>query len=159
MAILAKSGRVVIAESVAVRPLHLAWGLGDGAWTTPPAENNNATALLSEVGRRTIDTVQFVVHDEAGSIILPNGRFSVSATPTNNLLVSVQFDLLDASSSVIREYALFAGTETVAGLPVGQRYFIPSEILSPGRLLHVGNIQPIYRSTAIREGFRVVITF
>lgn len=159
MPILTKSGRVVIAESIAVRPLHLAWGAGDGAWITPPAEDVNATALEDEVGRRTATEVAYVVADVAGDIVLPTGTFSRSLTPTNNLYVRTAFDFADASSSVIREIGIFVGSTMVGGLPGGQQYFIPAEVATPGRLLHTENLGPIYRSPAIRESFEVVITF
>lgn len=159
MPILTKSGRIVIAESVALRPVHLAWGTGDGLWITPPSENPDATALLNEVGRRTVNSVEFVVPDVDGDIVLPTGNFSLSATPTNSLLFTVNFEFGDAPSAVIREFGLFAGTTLQSGLPPGQLYFLPSEIATPGRLLHLENIAPIYRSPAIRESFQVVITF
>ncbi len=159
MPILTKSGRVCIAESLALRAIHLAWGTGDGAWMSPPSEDPNATALIAEVGRRTVDTIGFAVPDDAGDIVLPTGTFSVSGTPTNNLLIEVEFDFLDAQSSVIREFGLFVGSTMVGGLPGGQRYFAPGDVATPGRLLHLENIAPIYRSPAIRESFQVVITF
>lgn len=160
MATFPKNGRVVIAESIAARPLHVAWGLGDGAWTTNiPAENPDATGLINEIGRHTVTSTQYVVPDVNGTIVLPSGRFSPSVTPTNHLLISTTFDFDNASSSIIREVAIFAGTQVQAGLPVGQRYFTPSQITDPGKLLYVENIGPIYRSTAIQETFKTVITF
>lgn len=159
MPILTKSGRVVIAESVAARPLHLAWGTGDGAWSTPPSEDNNATALQALVGLRVASEIAFVLPDIAGDIILPAGRFSRSIAPTNNLYVRTSFDFADASSSVIREVGIFSNTIMVGGLPGGQQYFSPANVLTDGRLLHLENITPIYRSPAIRESFEVVITF
>lgn len=159
MPILTKSGRVVIAESIAARPLHLAWGSGDGTWTTPPAEDVNAAALQNEVGRRTATEVAYVVPNPSGDIVLPSGTFSRSVTPTNNLYVRASFDFADASGSVIREVGIFAGTATQTGLPPGQSYFPPSQVTDPGRLLHLENITPIFRSSAIRESFEVIITF
>ena len=159
MPILTKSGRVAIAESIALRPVHIAWGLGDGAWLTAPSENPNALALQEEIGRRTANNVGFVVADPVGDIILPTGRFTRSVTPTNMLLVEVSFDFSDASSSVIREFAVFVGTEVVAGLPEGQRYFVPSEVSNPGRVLHLENSPPIFRSPEIRPGFKIVVVF
>lgn len=159
MPILTKSGRVCIAESIAQRAVHLAWGTGDDAWITPPSEDPNATELLAEVARRTANVVGYVVPDAAGEIVLPTGNFTISPTPTNSLLVSVNFDFTDAPSTVIREFGIFVGTETQVGLPAGQRYFVPSEVTDPGTLLHLENIAPIYRSPAIRESFQVVITF
>ena len=159
MAILTEEGRVVIADSISIRPIHLAWGLGDGVWLTAPPEDAGATGLLDEVGRRTATQVQFVVPDVAGEIVLPSGSFTLSGTPTNHLFISTQFDFADASSSVIREIGVFVGTELIAGLPPGQEYFVPAEIDGPGRLLHIENIDPLYRSPAIRESFQIVITF
>lgn len=159
MTILTKSGRVVIAESIADRPIHLAWGTGDGAWSTPPAENSNATALQNELGRRAASEVAFVVPDAAGDIELPTGKFRRSLTPTNNLYISTQFDFSDAPSDVIREISVFVGTQLNPSVPPGQTYFQPSDIASPGRMLHLENLVPIYRSPAVRERFNVVITF
>lgn len=159
MPILTKSGRVVIAESIAARPVHLAWGTGDGAWVTPPSENINAEALLAEVGRRVASEVAFVVADTGGDIVLPTGKFSRSESPTNNLYIRTGFDFADASGEVIREIAVFVGSETDPELPDGQQYFEPADVLEPGRMLHVENLNAIYRSPAIRESFEVVITF
>lgn len=159
MPILTRQGRVVIAESIAARPLHLAWGVGDGAWNAPPSESLDATALMSEVGRRTATEVGFVVPDTAGEIVLPTGTFTRSITPTNHLYCRIAFDFADAPSSVIREVGLFSNTQVVAGLPLGQNYFLPAEVASPGRLLHLENLVPIYRSPSIRPSFEIVITF
>lgn len=159
MAILAQTGRVVIAESIALRPLHLAWGEGDGAWIEPPAEDAGATGLINELGRRTVTQVQYVIPDEEGEIELPGGNYTLSESPTNHLLITTVFDFGDASSDTIREIGLFAGTETGEGLPGGQKYFIPSEVTNPGRLLHIENVGPIFRSVVIKETFKIVITF
>lgn len=160
MPILTNSGRVVMAESIAARALHLAWGTGDGAWITPTAESAAATALMAEVGRRIASEVAFVVPDVAGDIILPSGaRFTRSVTPTNNLFIRTAFDFGDASSTVIREIGVFSNSTTDPGLPPGQQYFLPADVVTPGRLLHLEHITPIFRSPAIRESFEVVIVF
>lgn len=159
MPTLTKSGRVVIAESIALRAVHLAWGLGDGEWNMPPNEDIVATGLMAEIGRRTASIVGFVVSDPNGSINLPSGRFSVSQTPTNQMLVETNFEFEDSQSSVIREVGVFVGTVVAAGLPAGQRYFTPDQVDSPGRLLHLENITPIFRSPAVRENFQIVVTF
>lgn len=163
MPILTKSGRVAIAESIAARPVHIAWGAGDGAWITPPAENPDQSALQAEVGRLLASEVSYVVQVTnpalPAEVVLPTGRFNRSATPTNNLLVIGNFNFSDASSSVIREIAIFSNTTTAAGLPAGQQYFSPSEVTAPGRMVHLENITPIFRSPAIRESFEIVITF
>lgn len=160
MPILTQSGRVVIAESIAARAIHLAWGTGDGAWTdTPPDEDANATALQAEVARRVATEVAYVVPDAGGDIVLPSGVFSRSVTPTRHLYIRTAFDFGEASSSVIREIGVFVGTTVIGGLPPGQEYFLPAQVATPGRLLHLEHLEAIYRSPAIRESFEVVITF
>lgn len=160
MAILPQTGRAVIADSIINRPIHLAWGVGDGSWTTPPAEDDAATALTAEVGRRLATEKSFVTPSPTGDIILPNGaRFTRSATPTKWLYVRTQFDFADAENSVIREIGLFVGTTLQAGLPEGQQYFTPAQIVSPGRMLHLENKEPITRTITIRESFEIVVAF
>lgn len=163
MPILTKSGRVAIAESIAARAVHLAWGTGDGGWITPPSEDPDQTALRVEVGRRVASEVAYAVPvtnpGDPAEIELPTGRFNRSATPTNHLLVAANFQFADAPSSVIREIAIFSNTTLVGGLPVGQQYFAPADVSDPGRMVHLENIAPIFRSPAIRESFEIVITF
>ena len=159
MPILTRSGRVVIAESISARDIHLAWGTGDGAWITPPSESADATALQAEVGRRVASEVTYVVADEDGDIILETGTFSRSVTPTNNLLVVTNFEFTDGVGSTIREVGIFVGSTMIGGLPGGQTYFLPAEVATAGRLLHLEHLAPISRSPAIRENFEIVITF
>lgn len=160
MPIITQSGRVVIAESIALRPIHLAWGLGDGAWTTPPSEASGASGLIAEIGRRKATAVGYVVPNSDGDIILPNGAtFSESVTPTNFLHLTASFDFADASSSVVREVAVFVGTVTAANLPAGQMYFTPDQIVDAGRLLQIENLEPIFRSPVVKEFFEYVIAF
>ena len=99
-----------------------------------------------------------MTEDPAGEIIVPTGRYTVSATPTRHLLFRIAYDFGDAPASVIREVALFAGTEVQAGLPAGQRYFEPGQIVAPGTLVALERITPINRSPATRETFEHVIT-
>ena len=160
MAILTRSGRAAIASAIKNQALHLAWGIGDGAWTVPPSESAAQTELAGEVGRRTVTSAQFVTPDQNGSIdIVGAGKFSPSVAPTNNLFIVCQFDFADASSEVIRETGIFVGTVTETGLPAGQRYFTPDQIQDPGFLLELENREPIYRSSGTRERFELLVTF
>lgn len=161
MAIIPTSGRVAIANAVTSLPFHLAWGTGDGAWVTPPAESPSATALMAEVGRRAATQWAYVVPDEAGSIVVSTGAFSLSpgGAKTRHIWVASNFDFEDASGLVIREVAVFSDTEVLGGLPPGQMYFTPAQIVDPGLMLYIENITPIFRSPAIRENFEAVITF
>lgn len=161
MAILPKSGRAAIAQAIKSQPLHLAWGSGAPAWgETPPAEDSTATGLLSEVGRRTVLEAAFVQPDPEGEIVVDGaGRFTRSATETNQLFMVFRFDFQDAANAVIRELGVFVGTQTNPDLPVGQRYFLPTDLVHPGTLLQLEHKPPIYRSASTRETFEILITF
>lgn len=158
MPIIVNTGRVAMVEALIGRPCHIAWGTGDGAWTTPPAESNFTTALMNEVGRRKVTNMQYVTPDVSGTIVVPNGKFSLAGSPTNHLYIQCDFDFTDAPSSVIREIGVFFGCTTNPGLPGGQLYFVPADIVTPGTLFHLEYIQPIFRSPAIQEAVKIVTT-
>lgn len=159
MAILTTSGRIALAMSVINEPIHLAWGSGNPDWdTTPVAESIAETALLNEVGRRAATSVRYCIPDVAGEIIVPNGRFAESATPTNHLFLRFNFDFADAPLASIREIGIFIGTTIVPGLPPGQLYFLPAQLLTPGTLLALERIPKIARSAAVRQSFEFVLT-
>lgn len=159
MATLTHSGRAALAAALAAQTLHFAWGTGLAEWdTTPVPEAVDATALVNEVGRRLVTEVHFVSEAADGEIVVPTGRYSISAQPTRHLLFRIAYDFNDAPASVIREVALFAGTEVKADLPAGQRYFEPGQILAPGTLVALERLTPIHRSPATRETFEHVIT-
>lgn len=161
MAILTKSGRVAIANAITSLPLHFAWGNGDGAWVSPPSESPNASALISEIGRRTATSWAYVVPDVAGAVVVSTGSFSLSPgnAPTSHIWVKANFAFTDAPSAVIREVAVFSDTVLDSGLPGGQAYFTPDQLTDPGILLYLENITPIFRSPSIQENFEAVISF
>jgi hypothetical protein len=160
VAILTTAGRTAIATSIKALTMHLAWGPGDGSWTTPPAESAAATVVTNEIGRRLITSCDYVVPDSAGAIEVPDvGRFSVSVTPTNRLFVVTRFDFADAPTATIRQLGLFVGCTTNPALPPGQKYFTPDQIVSPGTLLEIANQVPKPRSPATREQFEFLIVF
>ena len=156
MAIVPSAARIAIAESFKLRPMHLAWGAGDGAWTTPPAETLAATGLISEIGRRKPTEVTFGVADNAGDINTAIGRFTKTSTPTNILVLTFDFDFTDAPTAVIREAGLFVGGTTNPALPAGQMYFQVGDVVTPGRLLELMNFAPIFRNNSTTEKFVVV---
>ena len=161
MAILTRAGRAAIAAAIKAQALHLAWGSGNTAWgdAAPPAEDADATALIAEIGRRTVTSADFVVPDTNGTIEVAGvGKFSTTTTQTRNLFVRTVFDFADAPSAVVREIGLFIGTTLQAGLPAGQRYFTPAQIASPGTLLHLEHRLPIYRSAGTRQVFEILLT-
>ena len=161
MAILTRSGRVVIARSVKSRQIFLAWGTGNSEWgNNPPTEDLlSATGLVYEVGRRICESVEFCTPDAQGEIISTSGHFSVSESPTNNLHFTVLFDFEDAAGQEIREFGLFTDTVLQSGLPEGQKYFTPDLITDPGSLLVIERCAPIYRQAMTREQENFVITF
>ncbi|GHU17330.1 hypothetical protein FACS189472_04070 [Alphaproteobacteria bacterium] len=160
MAILTQSGRAAIAQSVKDQVIHIAWGQGDAdSDDSIGSEDPMQTTLKSEVGRRIVDGVVFCVGDDDGELITPTGRFSASEEPTNNLYIETTYDFEDASDHTIRELGLFVGTKTDPDLPVGQKYFLPANIIDPGILLLLEHSVPLIRTPATREKFCFVVTF
>lgn len=161
MAILTQPGRAALAAAIKSQPLHLAIGAGDPAWDggSRPAEPVNASALIAEIGRRGVDEVHFVMPDAQGEVVVPTGRFKLSAIPTNHLFIRVRFDFEDAATSTVREQGLFVGCTTDPALPPGLRYFTPAQIVAPGILLVLQYSVPIVRQPSTRETFEFVVTF
>ena len=148
MAIITIRGRAGMAKSVKNSPLHIAWGTGNPEWTTSEKfiEDPERTELFREIGRRVVDDVQFVVADEQGLIVTNTGRWTVTTEATNNLLITAEFDQSDGNGYTIREFGLFLNTVVQSDLPLGQRYFLPTEIADPGELLMLENRVPLIRT-------------
>lgn len=175
MAITTSSGRAAQAIAVAAQPLHLAWGAGEPSWdgATPP-EPASATALVSEVGRRGGPQLSFVVRDDFGEIVLPNGRWHAVGTPgpdgkpvsgaaSGNLFMRWVFDYADGtvpSNAVIRELGVFLGTvvspPVLAATP-GKTYFAPADLQSAGTLLSLQRIPKFTRSNQTRPAFSFIL--
>ena len=113
----------------------------------------------SEVGRRKASQVEYVVPDAAGAIEVPQGKFSISATPTVALYFKFFFDFADGVGSTIRERAIFMDTVAAAGVPAGQMYLQPAEGQTPGTLLVIERNAPIVREITTRQLFEFVVTF
>lgn len=170
MAILTESGRAAMAKAIAAQAIHLAWGIGGNDWdtATPPPESVGAIALAAEVGRRSVTSVQYVTPDDNGDVVVPvfgpsagagRRRFRVVEGPTPHLYMRFNFEFEDAPASEIRELAVFTGTVIKDGLPVGQRYFEPADILDAGIMLAVENLrEKIIRSPNSRQAFEFVLT-
>lgn len=161
MAILTTSGRTALAASVASQPIHLAWGAGDAAWdTTPVPEPVDATALVSELGRRAAAETKFVTPDAGGAISVPNGRFSEAGAgvKTNNLYLRFNFEYTDANASTVREVGIFLGTTIKPEVGGGITYFEASHLLSAGILLGLQRLPKIIRSGSTRQSFEFVLT-
>lgn len=159
-AILTLSGRVAIATAIKTRTAHMAWGSGNGAWgTNPPAPATTDTALVAEVGRRRSTQVEFVTPNPAGAIEVPQGKYSISATPTQALYYKFFFDFADGVPNTIRERAIFLDTVAAAGVPEGQFYLTPAQVAQPGTLLVIERNAPIVREITTRQLFEFVVTF
>ena len=159
-AVLTTSGRVAIATAIKTRTAHLAWGTGDANWSvTPPAPPANATALVSEVARRKAQQIDFCTPNANGDIAVPEGRFAVSQTPTNNLYYRFFFEFEEAVGSTIREQAIFLDTVAATGVPTGQFYLLPNQVQTAGTLLVIQRTAPIVREVTTRQLFEFVVTF
>jgi hypothetical protein len=160
MAVLTDSGRAAIATSIKNLDIHLAWGAGSPGWdTTPVGESVGASTLLNEVGRRKVSQVMYCVPDTSGGLIVPDGKFSPSATPTKYLYLRFAFDFNDSPVDTIREVGVFVRTVPKPSVPSGQAYLLPAEVLTPGELVVIQHIAKIERSGAIRQQFEFVIEF
>jgi hypothetical protein len=158
-AILTTSGRIGLAASVKARVAHLAWGIGNPAWgNTPPPPPVDASTLVSEVGRRQATSIDYCLPDNAGPIVVPDGRFVVTQTPTNHLYFRFFFEFEEGLGSVIREQAIFLDTVKAPNVPAGKFYLAPSEVADPGRMLVIQRSAPIVREITTRQLFEIVVT-
>lgn len=158
MAILTNSGRSALAAAIVAKPIHMAWGSGNAAWdTTPEAVTTAATALVSEIGRRTATQVKYCTPLVGGELVVPTGEFTESVTPTKYIYLRFNFDFVDAPVASIREVAVFSDTQLVGGLPVGQRYFALADIAAPGILMVIERITKFDRAPSVRQSFEFVI--
>lgn len=162
MAILTMSGRAAKAMAVKALPIHLAWGTGDPAWDVlpePPPEEVGASSLLNEVGRRKVTQALYCVPSTTGELIVPNGRFTVSNTPTRFLYLRFVFDFEDAAGVAIREQAVFLGTQAKATVPAGRQYLQPDDVADPGLMFVLERNSVLNRDPEVRQQFGFVIQF
>lgn len=160
MAILTDSGRAAIAAAIKSQAIHLAWGSGQASWdTTPPTESAVTSALDAEVGRRRVTQALFCTPSPTGEIVVTEGKFTVSQTPTKYLYVRFAFDFQDAPAATIRELAVFINTVVKSSVPPTQDYIQPADIEDQGQLLVLEYIQKLQRSPQIRQQFEFVIQF
>jgi hypothetical protein len=158
MAILTNQGRIGMAETIQLGTIYLAWAKGDGIWLhddlpIPGVDDS----LIDIVGFRRALQPQFCLPDSEGEIVLPDGKFSFTNSPSRYIYLKFHFDFDDASDETIRQLGIMTGTETEI-----QDSYITAADISPdkqGRLLLLENIVPLYRSPSVRETFEYVITF
>jgi hypothetical protein len=159
MSIFVQSASAAVAKAVKVAGVWVAWGNGDRAWdTVPVAEPVDATALVAEIGRRQAQVIEFVLPDVAGSIVVPQGAYSISTVPTQCLYVRCNFANSDAVGQEIREAGVLIGAVPKAGLQVGQDYFRPADIQDVGVLLMLERFAKITRSVDFSVSLEFVMT-
>ena len=154
------AGRTKTATLLQNLQFFLAWGSGDPTWDGQPQPDLiDQIALVAEVGRRIATHQSYVLPDVGGAIELPNGEtFTQTNTPSPWLFIRVIFDFADAPTAQIREVGLFVDVVTQAGLPAGQRYFTPDQIVDQGRLFACERyLAPIARTPATKQVFEFVL--
>jgi len=154
MAVLTYLARAAWANYIKSRNLYLAIGTGDESWgEIPPSPDYEATGLTHEIGRKKLARAFFVNEDENGEIDMPGGRrYSYSDTPTRQVYLLFLFDYGDGLSKSIREIGIFMDTETKAGLPETQSYFVPEEIENPGTLILLEHLETPDTFTPNKKG-------
>lgn len=159
MSIFVQGAATAIAQAVKASGVWVAWGNGDPAWDTlPEAEPVSAVSLVAELGRRRASLIDYVAPDSGGDIILPQGTFTVSPTPTNQLYVRCNFASTEEVGQAIREAAVFVGTTLVNGLPVGQDYFVPANLDDHGTMLILERFAKITRTSSFSVSLEFVLT-
>jgi hypothetical protein len=128
-------------------------------WTTSvPLPIVTPTGLCRELGRRQVQVVQYVIPNATGEYITPQGQWSQVNYPTQYIYTYVGFALTDAPSSTIYQFGLFLNTVPAPDYTNAQ-YITSGQISSPGTLLALENISPIYRNSSSREIHELVMTF
>lgn len=159
MSIFVQSAATAVAQAVKAAGVWVAWGNGDPGWDAAPVpEPVDASALVAERGRRRSSVIDYVVPDASGDIVLPQGSFSISPTPTNQLYIRTNFAATEEVGQSIREAAVFIGTTLVGGLPVGQDYFVPANIATPGTMLILERFAKINRTSSFSVALEFVLT-
>ncbi|UVF21368.1 hypothetical protein HPT29_009680 [Microvirga terrae] len=160
LATLTDSGRSAVSIAILAQSIHLAWGNGDVAWDASQApESSAASALIAEVGRRRVTQALYCKPDPGGELVVTEGRFTVSQTPTKYLYLRFAFEFADAADQDIRELGVFIGTTVKSLVPANQHYLLPSDIELPGQLLVLEHIQKLVRSLQVRQQFEFVVQF
>ncbi|WP_462171156.1 hypothetical protein [Pseudoalteromonas xiamenensis] len=160
MAILTQMGRIELASAIHTRPIYLAWGAGEPSWDeNAPLEAQNSTTLTSLLGYRKARRVAFCSPNDEGEIIVSNGRFALSDTPTQHLYCQFTFDFEDALGQDIREVGLMVGTLAKPEVPLGKYYLLPNEIKEAGSMLLLEHRTKLHRDQGVRETFEFVISF
>jgi len=125
----------------------------------PPAASAADTVLVDEIGRRKISTKNYVVADAGGTITVGGNKYSVSVTPTNKLYVAAIFAIDEAPDEVIREYAVFTETVVSDSVEPGESYVAVGDVVSPGFMVVINRVAPIFRNAATQQELAALLSF
>ena len=162
MGIITDSGRSAVAQAVKDQRLYMAWGNGDENWDEAKSpEDELSIRLVNEVGRKTLFRSLFVYPDDAGELVISEeSRYAISTSPTKYLYLEFDFDFRDGAGESIREIGIFMGGKIKEGLPPGQSYFTPADVIDPGTLLMLEHREKVLeRTTSERCFIAYVIPF
>lgn len=162
MATLTDSGRAALVESLLNENLYVGLATGLETWDDPEtfqAESREITDITNAICFIKINDKQFVSANEQGSIILPQGRFEISNTPTPNMYLKASLNFTEAPTAIIREVAVFKDIQLKESVLPGQIFFTTADVQSHGHLIFIDRqTTPINRSAGRRETFEFVIT-
>lgn len=159
-AVLVNSGRILLAKAIKPRPAFFGIGSGDEAWgeDEPPATEMDRLEMLSPIGFKQAHAVNYVTPDADGELVLSNGTYAFSDTPTNHLNYQLRLNYGEVEDA-IREIHVYVDTTVDDSLPAGQRYFDESHITSLGNLLLVERRKPLHFDGTIGAEINMVVTF
>lgn len=162
MATLTESGRSAFASALLNENLFVGLGGGLEIWDDPETfepETRTITDITNALCFIKVNDKQFVSESETGSIILPQGRFEISQTPTPNLYLKASLNFTELSTATIREVAVFKDTALAASVLPGETFYTTDKVTNHGLLVFIDRqTTPINRSAGRRETFEFVIT-
>lgn len=138
MAIVTNAGRARIAELLMGLPVYLAIGTGNEG----QPEEYGDTGLANEIGRKAAYRRLYVVDDDHGEIVLPNGRrYRASDTPTRKIYFQFQFDYGDGEGGAVCEIGLFTDTKIKESAAQSKTFFTPDDLEDAGTLLLLAHLE------------------
>ena len=144
MAIYVNEAGAAVARAIKSAGLFFAVGNGATGWDELPASEDPASSVLvSLVGARAADLIQYCLPDEEGEINVSSGRYAASETPTRYLYVRATFDEPDAAGETLREAAVYVGLSRRPEVPPSQYYLSPADILDVGTLMLLNHFTAI----------------
>lgn len=126
--------------------------------TETQGEDLNASQLENEVGRKRAETIGYIKPDPYGSIPFEGSLYSLSATPTRHVYLSVRLAPEELSSNTIRETGIFIGGTIKGSVPASKTLYLPADVDEQGTLFALDNQPPLIRNNITTEVFHRVIS-